>query len=134
MKPAIKVGLFFAVLTIAINSLLVLPLPEKSPGFILISGLLFFNSMFSVLMTKRSNNYSLSWIEGFKASVQSGIVQGIGYYTSILLIQGYIRPGFFPELASWKQYLLYFNIYIIAFSVFSAIFGVITSGLFYNKK
>lgn len=111
-----------------------MPISDKVPGFILISGLLFFNSMFSVLFTKRKMNYNLSWIEGFKASIQSGMIQGLCYYFSIIVIQLYIRPGFFPELNDWRQFLLYFNIYIIAFSLFSAIFGVITSGLFYNKK
>lgn len=111
-----------------------MPLPEKTPGIILISGLLFFNSMFSVLFTKRAQGYQLTWAEGFKASIQSGMMQGIFYYISVLLIQLYIKPGFFPEIDSWKHYLLYFNIYIIVFSVLSAIFGVITSGLFHNKK
>ena len=134
MKPSLTVGIILGLITIGINIALITPLPAKTPGFILISGLLFFNSMFSVLFTKRANGYSLSWSEGFKASIQSGMMQGICYYISVLLIQLYIKPGFFPELNSWKYYLLYFNIYIIAFSVFSAIFGVVTSGLFHNKK
>lgn len=134
MKPSLIVGIVFGLLTVGINIALVMPLPEKTPGVILISGLLFFNSMFAVLFTKRANGYILSWSEGFKASIQAGMMQGIFYYISVLLIQLYIKPGFFPELNNWKHYLLYFNIYIIAFSVFSAIFGVITSGLFHNKK
>jgi hypothetical protein len=134
MKPSLVVGLVFGLVTLGINALLVLPLPEKTPGFILISGLLFFNTMFSVLFTKRANGYVLAWAEGFKAAIQSGILQGIFYYISVLMIQFFIRPGFFPELNSWKHYLLYFNIYIIAFSIFSAIFGFITSSLFHNKK
>ena len=134
MKPSHAVGVVFGLLTIGINAFLILPLPEKTPGFILISGLLFFNTLFSVLMTKRSNGYILSWADGFKAAIQSGLIQGIFYYVSVLLIQFFLRPGFFPELNSWKQYLLYFNIYIIAFSLFSAIFGLITSSLFHNRK
>ena len=134
MKPSLLIGIIFGFLTIAINIILVQPLPEKSLGFILISGLLFFNTMFSVLFTKRANGYTLTWSEGIKAAIQSGMMQGIFYYISVLLIQLVIKPGFIPELNNWKQYLLYFNIYIIAFSVFSAIFGFITSSLFHNKK
>jgi len=134
MRPSYIVGFVFGIMTILVNIFLVLPVKNNLLGFILLSGLLFFNSLFSVLFTKKSNGYNLSWIEGIKSSVQSGIVQGLFYFISILLIRNYISPESFPDLNSLKQYLLIFNIYIILFSIFSAIFGLITSSLFHNQK
>lgn len=134
MRPSYIVGFVFGIMTILVNIFLVLPVKNNLLGFILLSGLLFFNSLFSVLFTKKSNGYNLTWIEGIKSSVQSGIVQGLFYFASILLIRNYISPESFPDLNSLKQYLLIFNIYIILFSIFSAIFGLITSSLFHNQK
>lgn len=134
MKPSLLSGLFFGVLTILINVVVVQSVKEKSAAFILVSGLLFFNTMFAVLFTKRKQGYQLTWAEGMKAAIQGGMVQGIFYFLSIVLIQKKISPGYFPELDSWKQFLLIFNINIILFSIFSAIFGLITSTLFHNKK
>ena len=111
-----------------------MPIQQKTAGLILVSGLLFFNVLFSVLFTKKSQAYQLLWTEGIKAAIQSGIVQSIFYFFSIVLIQKKISPGYFPGLESWKQFLLIFNINIILFSIFSAIFGLIASTLFHNQK
>jgi hypothetical protein len=134
MKPSIACGIIFGFLTIIINIFLILPIKDKSAAMILISGLLFFNTLFSVLFTKKSNGYILTWIEGMKSAIQSGIIMGLFYFGSIVLIQKYISPGYFPELESLKQFFLIFNINIILFSIFSIIFGLITSSLFHNKK
>lgn len=134
MKPSIISGIIFGILTIIINVFLVLPIKEKSPAIILISGLLFFNTLFSVLFTKRANAYQLKWIDGMKSAIQSGIIMGLFYFFSIVLIQKFIQPGYFPELESLKQFFLIFNINIILFSIFSAIFGLITSTLLHNQK
>lgn len=134
MKPSVIVGLVFGILAMLINIFVVLPIRDRAPGFILISGLLFFNTLFSVLMTKRAQAYQLTWAEGMKSAIQSGMIQGIFYYLSILLIQKKISPGYFPELDTWKQYFLIFNMNIILFSIFSAIFGFISSALFQNRK
>lgn len=134
MKPSIISGIIFGIFTIIINVFLVLPIKEKSPAIILISGLLFFNTLFSVLFTKRANAYQLKWIDGMKSAIQSGIIMGLFYFFSIVLIQKFIQPGYFPELESLKQFFLIFNINIILFSIFSAIFGLITSTLLHNQK
>ena len=134
MKPSILAGLFFGLTTVALNVFIVLPIKDKAPTIILISGLLFFNTMFSVLLTKRKNGYQLKWSEGMKASIQSGMIQALFYFASIVLIQKKIMPGYFPELDSLKEFFLVFNMNIILFSIFSAIFGFISSTLFYNKK
>lgn len=134
MKPSIIVGIVFGLINLLTNLFVVLPTKEKNIGIILGSGLLFFNSLFSILFTKKRNGYELTLAEGMKASIQSGIVHGLFYFLSILIIQNYMVKGFFPELSSMKQYFFILNINIIIFSLFSTIFGFITSGLLQTKK
>ena len=134
MKPSFICGILFGICTIIVNVYLVLPTKNNLLGMILISGLLFFNSLYTVLFTKKRNNYNLSMTEGIKASVQSGIIQSLFYFLSIELIRKYISPEFFPGLDSFRQYSFNLSIYIIGFSIFSIIFGLITSSLLHNKK
>lgn len=134
MKPSLICGIFFGMLTLLINIFLIVPYPNKMSGLILISGLLFFNSLFSVLFTKKSNGYQLAVTEGMKAAIQSGIIMSLFYCLSIYLVQNHIKPGYFPDLVSMHQYFINFNFYIIGFSILSVIFGVITSGLFQTKN
>ena len=135
MRPSIVCGIVFGLLAILVSEWVILPMKDKSNAIviILISGLLFFNNLFACLFTKKSNGYQLKWVEGLKAAVQSGIVMGV-VYTSFILIQKYIRFSQTAESESVMQYLMYFNIYIILFSIFSAIFGLITSTLLFNQK
>lgn len=133
MRASFLVGLLFGGINLVTNIAILLPIKDRTIGVILASGLLFFCCLFSVLFTKKQNGYQLSWSQGMKAAIQSGIIQGILYFISLVLIQNYISPNFFPELHSIKQYLLILNINIIAFSLFSTIFGFIASGLFHTK-
>lgn len=134
MNPSFICGIVFGIFTIIVNIYLVMPTKNNMLGFILITGLLFFNSMFTVLFTKKANNYSISMVEGIKASIQSGIIQALFYFLSIVLIRKYINPEFFPGLDTFRQYSFNLSIYIIGFSIFSIIFGLITSSLLHNKK
>ena len=134
MKPSILSGLFFGAINLVTNVFVVLPLKAQMVGVILGSGLLFFNSLFAVLFTKKQNQYQLTWNQGMKASVQAGIIQSLFYFLSIVLIQRVFSPGFFPELVSFGQYLPILSINIILFSVFSFIFGFITSSLLHNQR
>lgn len=134
MKPSIFVGIIFGLINLSTNIFVILPTKEKNIGLILGSGLLFFNSLFSVLFTKKSNGYQLTLAEGLKSSIQSGIIHGLFYFVSIVVIQNFILKGFFPELVTFKQYFFILNINIIIFSIFSTIFGFITSALLYTKK
>lgn len=134
MKSSFLVGFFFGLLNLLTNLYVLAPSKNKTLGIIIGSGLLFFNSVFSVLFTKKEMGYSLTWSAGMKASIQSGIIHSLLYFSSILLIQYLISPGYFPGLNSWKQYLLILNINIILFSVLSLIFGFISSTLFCTHK
>lgn len=133
MKPSILVGIFFGILTIIINLTIVATYKDKSNAMMLVFGLLFFNIYFSILFTKKSLGYSLFFIQGFKASIQSGITQSIFYFCSIVLLQKYISPGFFPDLNSISQYFSILNVNIILFSILSAIFGAILSKMLSTK-
>jgi hypothetical protein len=133
MKPSFICGIIFGILTILINVYLILPTRNNTLGLILISGLLFFNILFTTLFTKKANGYNLAMTDGIKAAVQTGIIQSLFYFLSIYLIRNYICPDFFPGLDTFRQYSFNLSIYIIGFSIFSIIFGLITSSLFHNK-
>jgi hypothetical protein len=134
MKPSIICGILFGGINMLTNIYLVLPTKNKTLGLMLGSGILFFNVLFSVLFTKKANGYILKWADGMKAAIQGGILQGVLYFISLVIIQNYVSPGFFPELSSVKQYFLILNINIIVFSIFSTIFGSIMSSLLHTKN
>ena len=134
MNPVLLISLVFGVITLLNNFFLATQVENKSIGFILVSGLLFFNIYFSILFTKKAHQYTLSFSQGFKAAVQSGIVQAIFYFSSIVLIQKYISPNYFPDLYSLKQYILILNINIILFSILSAIFGAVLTSFLMTKN
>ena len=134
MNPVLLTSLIFGIITLINNFFLATQVENKSIGFILVSGLLFFNIYFSILFTKKANHYTLSFSQGFKAAVQSGIIQSIFYFSSIVLIQKYISPNYFPDLYSLKQYILILNINIILFSILSAIFGAVLTSFLMTKN
>jgi hypothetical protein len=131
MKPPILIGIIFGVISVLISKTIVSNLGENAntPLIILISGLLFFCNLFAVLFTKKNNGYQLTRVEGIKACVQSGIVQGIVYTIITLMIKANMSNDM-----PMAQYFLYFNICIILFSLFSLIFGLILSSLLHTKQ
>lgn len=133
MKPSIIVGIVFGLITIVVNLTIVATFKDKSNAMFLVSGLLFFNIYFAILFTKKKLGYSLLFIQGFKASVQAGITQSLFYFLSIIILQKYIQPGFFPDLNTIPQYFSILNTNIILFSLISAIFGAILSQMLSNK-
>ena len=134
MNPVLLISIVFGIISLLNNYFLATQIKDKSVGIILVSGLLFFNIYFSILFTKKINHYTLSFSQGFKAAVQSGIIQSIFYFSSIVLIQKYISPNYFPELYSLKQYILILNINIILFSILSAIFGAVLTSFLMTKN
>lgn len=134
MNPAVLISLIFGIITLLNNFFLATQVENKSVGFILVSGLLFFNIYFSILFTKKAHQYTLTFSQGFKAAVQSGIIQSVFYFSSIVLIQKYISPNYFPDLYSLKQYILILNINIILFSILSAIFGAVLTSFLMTKN
>jgi hypothetical protein len=132
-KTSIIVGFFFGCFGLINNIILATKIEDKSIGFILTSGILFFNIYFTLLFTKKQQNYSLLFPEGFKSAIQAGMIQGLFYFFSIVVIQKYILPGFFPDLQGWKSFMLIFNINLILFSILSAIFGAILTVLLMNN-
>jgi hypothetical protein len=134
MNPVVLISLIFGIITLLNNFFLATQVENKSIGFILVSGLLFFNIYFSILFTKKAHQYTLSFSQGFKAAIQSGIIQSVFYFSSIVLIQKYISPNYFPDLYSLKQYILILNINIILFSILSAIFGAVLTSFLMTKN
>jgi hypothetical protein len=134
MNAVVLISLIFGIITLLNNFFLATQVENKSIGFILVSGLLFFNIYFSILFTKKAHQYTLTFSQGFKAAVQSGIIQSIFYFSSIVLIQKYISPNYFPDLYSLKQYILILNINIILFSILSAIFGAVLTSFLMTKN
>lgn len=134
MNPVLLISIIFGIITLMNNFFLANQIEEKSIGMILVSGLLFFNIYFSILFTKKANQYTLTFSQGFKAAVQSGIIQSLFYFGSIVLIQKYISPNYFPDLYSLKQYILILNINIILFSILSAIFGAVLTSFLMTKN
>lgn len=134
MNPVVLISLIFGIITLINNFFLATQVENKSIGFILVSGLLFFNIYFSILFTKKALQYTLTFSQGFKAAVQSGIIQSVFYFSSIVLIQKYISPNYFPDLYSLKQYILILNINIILFSILSAIFGAVLTSFLMTKN
>lgn len=134
MNPVLLISIIFGIITLINNFFLANQIEEKSIGIILVSGLLFFNIYFSILFTKKANQYTLTFSQGFKAAVQSGIIQSLFYFGSIVLIQKYISPNYFPDLYSLKQYILILNINIILFSILSAIFGAVLTSFLMTKN
>ncbi len=133
MKPSVASGIFFGLFAMLNNLLLAPKIQNKFAIVIIMSGLMFFCSYFSILFTKRQLNYQLTFLNGLRASIQSGILMGICYCISIVLLQKVLLPNYIPNLDSLGQYFFHFNIYIILFSIISLIFGALLSSLLMTK-
>ncbi len=134
MNPVVLISLIFGLISLFNNFFLATQVKEKEIGIILVLGLLFFNIYFSILFTKKAHQYTLTFSQGFKAAVQSGMIQSVFYFSSKVLIQKYISPNYFPKLYSLKDYLLELNIAIIYFSILSAIFGAVLTSFLMTKN
>lgn len=134
MRPSLWIGICFGLVNFLANISILPKIKNSMVGLMLASGLLFFNTMFSVLFTKKAQKYILQWNEGMKASVQAGIMQSLFYFGSLIVIQEWIAPGYFPGEVGFGFYAQNLAYFIIGFSVFSFIFGFISSGLFHTQK
>jgi len=134
MKISVKIGFIFGILTGLMNVFIAVMNSGKIEGIWHVIGIIFFNSYFAILFTKKNMGYQISFQEGFKAAVQAGIIQGMLYFISLVAIQRFIKPDFIPDFQSFFDYLLTFNSNIILFSIVSAILGAILSALLSSHK